>query len=134
MRGRFRGGRIPYRWRTGAGGDGGYDRERDVSLNQRTGESGEEMEGEWDGGSGGGLVPEECAPHSRRIRGSTRTAEVGAKMWVTQRRGKWASQAFRGHVRSTIEYPLWVSRVLLGREDRLVGSQGKGRDGWGQVE
>ena len=52
MGGQFRGGRTPRGWRTGAGEDGGYERERGVSLKERTGESGEEMEGEWEGGGG----------------------------------------------------------------------------------
>ena len=53
MGGQFRGGRTPRGWRTGAGEDGGYEKERDVSLKERTGESGEEMEGEWEGGGSG---------------------------------------------------------------------------------
>ena len=52
------------------------------------------------GGGVGELVPEECAPHSRRRGGATRPVEMAAQPWVVQRKGKWASQAFRGYERS----------------------------------
>ena len=64
----------------------------------------------------GGQVPEEFAPHSGKIGGTTRLANMGTQPLVVQRKMKWASHAFRGYVRSTMEYPLRVSRVLVGRK------------------
>ena len=66
-------------------------------------------------GSAAELIPEEFAPHSGRVGGATRLAEMGAPPWVIQREGRWASQEFMGYVRSNVEDPLWVSSVLAGR-------------------
>ena len=64
----------------------------------------------------GALVPGECAPSSGRIGRATRPAEMGVQPWVNQIKRKWASQECRRRARSTMEYPLWVSRVLEGRK------------------
>ena len=62
------------------------------------------------------LRPEEFALHSGRIGEATRLAEIEKPPWVIQREGRWASQAFMGYVRSSMEDPLWVSRALVGRK------------------
>lgn len=46
---------------------------------------------------------------------------------MTQRAGRWASQAFMGHLRFDEYDPLWVSKVLVGRTgepSRQVGPGG----------
>ena len=72
------------------------------------------------------LVPEEFSLHSGRIGGATRLAEMGAQPWVIQRRERWASQAFMGYVRSNMEGPLWVSRILVGRSGAPSRQPGQG--------
>ena len=76
------------------------------------------------------LRPEEFALHSGRMRGATRLAEMGAPSWVIQREARWASQPFMGFVRSNIEDPLLVSRVLVGRTGEPSRQPGQGTR-WG---
>ena len=61
------------------------------------------------------LRPDEFELRSGRIGGATKLAEMGAPPWGIQREGRWASRALMGYVRSNMQDPLWVSRVLMGR-------------------
>ena len=72
------------------------------------------------------LIPEEFALHSGRIGGATRMAEMGAPPWVIQKQGRWVLQAFMGYMRSNMENPLWVSRVLVGRTGEPSTQPGQG--------
>ena len=98
-------------------------------LRERTGERGEEMEGAWEGGVR--EQDQEFAPYSGKIGVATRPEKMGPQPWVILREGRWASEAFMGYVRSTIEYPLWVSRVLVGRKKAPSRQPGQGTK-WGR--
>lgn len=97
---------------------GGRRRVCDVRRRFAQGASGRESgeNGGSVGGGGGGLFPTECAPHSGRMGGATRPAVMGAQPWVIEKKRMWESQALRAYVRSTMDYPLWVSGVSIGRK------------------
>ena len=72
------------------------------------------------------LMPGEFALYSGSIGGATRLAEMGAPPWVIPGEERWASQAFMGYVRSNMEDPLWVSRVLVGGTGEPSRQPGQG--------
>ena len=82
-------------------------------------------------GAEGELVQEEFARHLGRIGGATRLAEMVAQPSTIQREGRWVSQAFMGYVRSNMEDPLWVSRILVGRSRAPSRQPGQGTR-WGR--
>ena len=83
-------------------------------------------------GGGGGGAGTGSGGMRVALRKATKPAAMGTQPWVIQRKGKWTSQTFRGYVRSTMEYPLEVSMVLVGRKgapSRIAGA--KNESGWG---
>ena len=79
-----------------------------------------------------GVRADEYALHSLRIGGATHLSAGGASPETLQREGRWASDAYKAHVRSHGKDAIRVAN-LMAQEGMGNGIQpGQGTD-WGQV-
>ena len=72
-----------------------------------------------------GVQPEEYALHSLRIGGATHLSAGGAAPELLKREGRWASGAYKGHVRNHGREAQWVSVVMAERSESFKKQPGQ---------